>query len=261
MVNAMKKKSRKFAISGIKQVASIVLVLSMIFALVGCGEDSESDAKMTTEDFGTEAEVDGVQEPNQEIDEGVLLPDTTTEEVTTEEATSEEQDQNPTSNSGSYTYDVDGVKVTLRTNIDDYIVYQPQWDSYDIDLAGIAKSLGLEPIESNEPVSEQTCFKTSDGGCRIYFDDLKEQDFYGIYSTFQQSGETNIDFQRCDISDDSIKTYWISLDSSATYKINYEQIVLFTLLMENAAFAPSEDWAEEVGLHTSTGPSFFYVNK
>ena len=115
------KKSRKFAISGIKQVASIVLVLSMIFALVGCGEDSESDAKMTTEDFGTEAEVDGVQEPNQEIDEGALLPETTTE-VETTEATTEEETTQPTANNGSYEYTVyGGIKVTLPFDIEDYV--------------------------------------------------------------------------------------------------------------------------------------------
>ena len=117
----MKKKTKKFAISGIKKVASIILVSSLVFSLVGCGEDSESDAKMTTEDFGTEAEVDGVQEPNQEIDDGALLPETTTE-VETTEATTEEETTQPTVDNGSYKYTIyDGVEVSLPFDIEDYI--------------------------------------------------------------------------------------------------------------------------------------------
>ncbi|MBR3322893.1 hypothetical protein IKG13_02450 [Candidatus Saccharibacteria bacterium] len=117
-----KMKTKKFAISRIKKVASIILVSSLVFSLVGCGEDSESDAKMTTEDFGTEAEVDGVQEPNQEIDDGALLPETTTEVETTEATTEEETTEQPTVDNGSYKYTIyDGIEVSLPFNIDDYI--------------------------------------------------------------------------------------------------------------------------------------------
>ena len=245
-----------------KKAVSLILVLFMVFALVGCGNDSESDAKMTTEDFGTEAEVDGVQEPNQEIDEGVLLPDTTTEEVTTEEATSEEQDQNSTSNSGSYTYDVDGIIVTLRTNIDDYIVYQPQWDSYDIDLVGIAKSLGFEPRNPSESVTEQTSFKTSDG-CDIYLDKLEDQNFYQICAHDQNgANRRTVNFARYDISDANKKTYWISTDEHAIYKINYEQIIVFTYIMENYVYGFGEEWMETAGfIKTDEKSSIYFIDR
>jgi uncharacterized lipoprotein YehR (DUF1307 family) len=244
-----------------KKAVSLILVLFMVFALVGCGNDSESDAKMTTEDFGTEAEVDGVQEPNQEIDEGVLLPDTTTEEVTTEEATSEEQDQSSTSNSGSYTYDVDGITVTLRTNIDDYIVYSPKFGDYGVDLVGIAKSIGFEPSYPSESVTEQTSFKTS-GGCEVYLEKLEDQNFYGIHAHNSYGSAVTFNFARCDISDANKKTYWISTDEHAIYKINYEQIIIFTLITENLAFAESEDWVEAAGFIKTDGKtSIYYINR
>lgn len=245
-----------------KKAVSLILVLFMVFALVGCGNDSESDAKMTTEDFGTEEEIKGdVEEPNQEIDEGALLPDTTTEEATTEEATSEEQDQSSNSNSGSYTYDVDGITVTLRTNIDDYIVFSPEYGDYGVDLVGIAECLGFEPRYPSEPIVEQTSFKTSDG-CEIHLDKLEDQNFYQVYAHNQYgtNGYT-VNFVRCDINDANKKPYWISTDKHAIYKINYEQIIIFTLIMENYVFDPDKKLMEDDGFINNGMSGYYNINR
>lgn len=134
-------KTKKFAISRIKKVASIILVSSLVFSLVGCGEDSESDAKMTTEEYSTEAEEkDMIEEPNQDIDEGAVLPDTTTEEANTEdddfyvkdaEGMGDDTDEEPATTapsqggntSGKYSYTLyDGaVTINMDVNVDDYI--------------------------------------------------------------------------------------------------------------------------------------------
>lgn len=116
----MLKNSNLFAISGIKKVASLLLVLSLL-TLVGCGSDNDShESKITTEEYTTEAEEKlAVDEPNQEIDDGAVLPDATTEADTTEEATEEK----PAVNNGSYSYTIyDGIEVTLPFDIEDYII-------------------------------------------------------------------------------------------------------------------------------------------
>ncbi len=117
----MMKKSNMFAISGIKKVASLCLLMSLL-TLVGCGSDNDShESKITTEEYSTEAEEKlTVDEANQKIDDGAVLPDATTEAETTEETTEAET---PAVNNGSYSYTIyDGIEVALPFDIDDYIV-------------------------------------------------------------------------------------------------------------------------------------------
>lgn len=117
----MMKKSNMFAISGIKKVASLCLAMSLL-TLVGCGSDNDShESKITTEEYSTEAEEKlTVDEANQKIDDGAVLPDATTEAETTEATTEAET---PAVNNGSYSYTIyDGIEVTLPFDIDDWVI-------------------------------------------------------------------------------------------------------------------------------------------
>lgn len=120
----MMKKSNMFAISGIKKVASLCLLMSLL-TLVGCGSDNDShESKITTEEYSTEAEEKlTVDEANQKIDDGAVLPDATTEAETTEATTEATTEETPAVNNGSYSYTIyDGIEVTLPFDIDDWVI-------------------------------------------------------------------------------------------------------------------------------------------
>ena len=44
--------------------------------------------------------------------------------------------------------------------------------------------------------------------------------------------------------------YWVSLEDNACVKINYEQVIIFTFLIENCSYEPHTRWIEDVGFPT-----------
>ena len=71
-------------------------------------------------------------------------------------------------------------------------------------------------------------------------------------------GETELSFSREDALDSSMPVYWVSLEDDACFKINYEQVIIFTFLIENCSYEPHTRWIEDVGFPTvsDTGGGF-----
>ena len=243
----MKKKNSTFKLAAYRKMV-VSIALFIILSLNGCGE-AKQESKMTTEELSTE-KYDAIQvdEPDFDIDPGVNITEATTE-ATTEtitEATTEATTSAPT---GQYSYDIDGHIINLHTNIDDYIVYSAQYSSYNVDLVGLADSLGFAPTNPNADVRDQLSFISSDSESTISFQEENNQDLYCVYlSSFGVS--TTVHFSREDALDSTMPVYWIGLTNKACYKINYEQVILFTFLMENCSYEPHARWIEDVGFPT-----------
>jgi len=254
------------------KVMSAVVLACMLISLTACGTATQQNTHATTQ-YETESEPDdGPQDPGHEPGDGYWHneePSSTEEPISpTEEPSSTEEPVNPPT--GAYTYNVDGVQITLRTNIEGYISERTgALGPYQaVNMLAIAESLGYEHVGTMGDGSEVdpgriTNFSLANNPeIKIYLDDKRDQGFYTV-RMYLASGETTVTFDRCDIANDSIATYWIvnSEDGAVVNTVNFEEIVIFTYLLENGSFAPSEDWMETCGISTSTGPSVFHVNK
>ena len=117
------KKLRFTAYFGVKKVVSLSIACLMALSLGGCGGNTavSGQSKITTESFSTMTEEKlTVPDHTQEIDDGAVLPDATTEAETTEETAEAET---PAVNNGSYSYTIyDGIEVTLPFDIDDWVI-------------------------------------------------------------------------------------------------------------------------------------------
>lgn len=219
----------------ILKVMSVSIILAVCLSMTACGKKVEQTTATTAE--------------NTIVDESETA---TSESVASESSEAETVAATETSNSamtdGQYTYVVDGIEVHLRTNIDDYI--QPdQWGGYGVDLEGIANAWGFEYIySSNDSAAERCSWSLNSDMCysEISLDDLRSQNFYSLYFVINNGWES-INFSRNDIDDSSETTYWVSYEENAINKVNFEQIVIFALLVENASTEPSVDWMSNYG--------------
>ena len=144
--------TRKSLIASMKKAMSIVIVTMLMISLVGCGDSSDNttaqtsgskENRMTTEEEMSTQEEAGnpIDEPNQEIDEGVNLPSDIEEDDTEEPATEAADDSQP---QGKYTYTIyDGVELSMDVNIDDYIVTNKLGDQF-FNVYSLAEDLGWE---------------------------------------------------------------------------------------------------------------------
>ena len=241
------KKNSTFKLAAYRKMV-VSIALFIILSLNGCGE-AKQESKMTTEELSTE-KYDAIQvdEPDFDIDPGVNITEATTE-ATTESTTEVTTEATTEATTGQYSYDIDGHIINLHTNIDDYIVYSAQYSSYGVDIAGIAESLGFGPTSPSTDVTKQLAFVSSDGESTISFQEVNNQNLYCVY-LISQYITTIVHFSREDALDSSMPVYWVSLEDDAGYKINYEQIIIFTFLMENCVYDPINNWFDNLGFPT-----------
>lgn len=219
----------------ILKVMSVSIILAVCLSMTACGKKVEQTTATTADNTI-------VDESEVAISESAESESSETEtEVTTESSNSAMTD-------GQYTYVVDGIEVHLRTNIDDYI--QPdQWGGYGVDLEGIANAWGFEyTFSQDDPVAMRNSWtlRTDSVSTAISLEEISEQNYYRLSLSIGNNSRF-VDFSRNDVSDDSITTYWISYADDAINKVNYEEIVIFTLLIENSVISPSENWMEDLG--------------
>lgn len=149
-----------------KKLTCVLVAALMMSSFSGCGAKDDSEPPVeynsettidsaTTEAFGTEEEIKGnVDEPSQEIDEGALIPEDTTE------ANSEQ----PTVDNGSYKYTIyDGIEVSLPFDIDDYIITASHGEP-GLKVYYMATDLGWTSIEDSDTYFYYDC-----GDYYIYF--------------------------------------------------------------------------------------------
>ena len=253
------------------KVMSAVLVACMLISLTACGTTAtQQNATQTTTQYETE-EHENEQEPQdppaEDPDGGYWHdeePSSTEEPVspTEEPSSTEEPTDNPPT--GAYTYNVDGVQITLRTNIDDYI-YTNSAGANCVNMLAIAQSLGFDYTGTHPDELElQIGFHRVVSGNDYFvyaFDEVVNQNM-GTIEMDAAGNMYHVSFARNDINDSSIKPYWIANGGNTVrYAINYEQIVIFTFLLENCYYAPSEDWLANSGLPVSTSDNSYLVYK
>lgn len=248
----MRKNETKSPMGAIKVVSILVSVIMTILCLTACSTNSTvhgEGAGQPTEENPYISEVPGIDEPNQPIDPGADIDVDPTTEVT--EPTTE-----VTTPSGSYTYDVDGVEITMSTNIEEYI-HHDQYGYY-VDLVGLARSLDYSYQGTHTEVWHQTGFySNSNPDTKVFFSQLanNNQDFVSVCLS-NNDHFSEVSFMRGDIDDNNIITYYISGENEAQYRVNYEQIVVFAFLLENGAYAPNDDWLDGLGFVYTNGGNY-----
>ena len=249
-----------------KRFLSALLALAVTAAcLTGCGGENKTEDKKE----GTTTQATTTTEGTTTTGETT----TTTAETTTAEKTTTTASETTTTTAKApkqeyYEYDVIGVKIKLRTRIEDYIS-QDAKGNWMIDLEGISNSLGFyyPYYNSDTPPEKRTEFEIAlDNGKKmsVLLDDKNSdrQNYRKVVATGNSIG-CSVEFARYDISDSSVKTYWIANGgNSAIYKINFQQIVIFTFLEENAKYNIAENWMGSTGIPTTSGgPSYYFVNE
>ena len=250
-----------------KRFLAALLALAVTAAcLTGCGGENKTEDKKegtttqattTTEGTTTTGETTTTEGTTTTGETTTTTAETTTAEKTTTTASETTTTTAKAPKQKYYEYDVAGAKIKLRTHIEDYISQDDRGD-WEINLKGIAKSLGFHN-DTHVELYKQVSF-TNDREKNIYFD---EEKYMGYYRIVRNDGNgCKVSFARYDIGDDSITSYWITNGAdNAYYKINFQQIVIFTALLENVRYAPSEDWMEQAGFPTtSAGPSYYFVS-
>ncbi len=252
-----------------RRMVVILLTAVMALSFTACGNgETGKNAEVTTTQVTTvkgeekrPTEIPQDVNPGQWHEDSSSVAETTTTTTTTVTTTTE-----PTTTTSSeapkqeyYEYDVAGAKIKLRTHIEDY-TSQNAVGNWRVDLKGIAQSLGYHPV--SQSLVNFRIKKQDDTDTDIYLDKLDNQSYCRVVR--DDGNGAKISFARYDISDDSINSYWIYADGNGANatNVNFQQIVIFTFLLENAKYAPSEDWIESTGIPTTSGgPDFFYVDK
>ena len=246
-----------------KKLIALTLALAMMGSVVACSDndnrresrrdrdDDDEKIEETTERYSAE-NYDGGADPQDEAEES-------SEDIDNE-------------SDGTYTYVVDGHEITLSTNIDEYISINDIGNGL-VRLNDLAASIGMEywghmGDGSATPMNDQCrYFWDNNGDNTISMDDICVGFWFTgsganqIYFEDPVSGNNiYVEFDRNDVDNPSVTTYYIYNDpnESATKNINYEQIVIFTYLLENAYNAPAEDWMETAGF--SRSGSNYHVN-
>ena len=246
----------------------------MLISLTACGTTAtQQNATQTTTQYETE-EHENEQEPQdppaEDPDGGYWHdeePSSTEEPVspTEEPSSTEEPTDNPPT--GAYTYNVDGVQITLRTNIEDYISVRSS-GAYQVNLLGIAESLGFEimgTMADGTPYELRKIHNFYLIGNHDYTVWLADEQDQGYYSVCGRTGVGDyiVNFTRSDISNDSVTTYWVDNgDELAPVKtVSFSEIVIFTYLLENIKYSPSEDWLGNTGLSHEANRNLYYINE
>lgn len=261
----------KMLTSRLLKIMSITIVACMlVITMTACGTVSQQDIRPTVEHSTEAGEGYEPDNPEQNIDDGYWHDEDPTEEPSSTEEPTTTEPEVTEAPSGTYAYNVDGVEITLRTNIEDFIGERTgAIGTYQyVNLLGIAESLGYEHTGTMGDGSEVDLGRITNftfvgnSGISVQLSDKRDQGYHTILLGVEDNS-TTVNFNRYDITDDSITTYWVynGEGSSVVCTVNYEEIVIFTYLLENGAFAPSEDWMETCGIAPSTGPSVYYVNK
>ena len=220
------------------KVTTIASVILVCLFMTACKNSSQQTA--ATSGTTTESEV--------------ITSDTNESESSDSEAviTTETESSASESNHGNYTYSVGGVQVTLSTNIDDYI-YTNSAGATLVDLQGIAESWGFYyPYDENDiPGMRQEWYFDTNGSyqAHILLGENVDHNYHIITASSVAGPDMNVYFTRNDISSNTT-VYWIGNggDGTGAYdKVNYEEIVIFTLIVENIANDTENSWVDSLG--------------
>ena len=168
------------------------------------------------------------------------------------DASATNQSQNVTLHDGNHTYDVDGVELTLKTDIDKYIkgnvfYFCDLWH----DLGWQAK----EPSYEYNPDYLGCYYYGPEGESFVAFDgnvgQWKAEDVYWHAISGVTSGH-KVRFARYDDGD-------YKVNEGGVWKVNYEQIVVLVFVMERLMDDQSVSPFNNVSLPNSTG--IWVVNK
>lgn len=232
----------KMLTSRLLKIMSITIVACMlVITMTACGTVSQQDIRPTVEHSTEAGEGYEPDNPEQNIDDGYWHDEDPTEEPSsTEEPTTEPTTE---TNDGTYTYYVNEIPITLRTHIEDYI-YTNSVGTYGVDLVSLATSLGYhyEGLHPDEPELQVGFYLDSNSDYFVYFTDDDNWNFTKV-ETDTRGNRYWVSFTRNDVDNDAETTYWVfNGGNTGRYKVNFEQIVIFTFMLENGCYAPTEDW-------------------
>lgn len=205
-----------------KRIAfSIALLMILCLALAGCAQ-RDNHAGATSNEPASESHDSGIGNPDNsesgELDSDVEpIGDDTNEEYFTGMTAD-----------GEYKYNINGVELSIQTKIDDYI------DGNYFYLTNLAYDLGWHVREPNDPEDPNVMrFWNDSEEYHVGFGSNKTHDGKHYYDWVSYNS-INVGFDRLDIQDDSIASFYVNKGGIPPYTVNKAQILILAYLFENA---------------------------
>jgi len=205
-----------------KRIAfSIALLMILCLALAGCAQ-RDNHAGATSNEPASESHDSGIGNPDNsesgELDSDVEpIGDDTNEEYFTGMTAD-----------GEYKYNINGVELSIQTKINDYI------DGNYFYLTNLAYDLGWHVREPNDPEDPNVMRFWNDSEERsVGFGSSKTRDGEHYYDWVSYNS-INVGFDRLDIQDDSIASFYVNKGGIPPYTVNKAQILILAYLFENA---------------------------
>ena len=240
-----------------KRKIAIFIVLTMLFALAGCGQQTSKtktqESASTEEQLEQTAAQEGPAQDEQNDTEDLLGYDFDTDDGI--DNSSSNTSVSGTKNAdGTYTHNVDGYELVLKTNLADYIHDDVFY------YAELAKDLGWFIKENLRAKYEDdpnwpAYYWGDNNEYMVTFNDPTSMSCMQLYYECPYNHGRNIIFKRYDKDDSNSITYQINPGGS--YDANYEQIVILTFQFENIPLSPDSDPLEYIN-QTQTGTWVVY---
>lgn len=233
----------------------VVFLLILCLTLVGCGQGGTDDKtyNIGSADSAEQSEQGGQSEqdssddaenlPGYNFDTGDATIMDGTNNGTTDDANDSSSDTSVSgikNTNGTYTHNVDGYELILRTNLADYIKYD-----HVFYFKQLAADLGWHTKKEGQDENPDWAgyYWGDDDSCLVIFDSPSGFYHYSISYNYI-NGDAMVVFKRYDKDNSDITSFQVN--PNGTMKANYEQLVVITYLLENIPINPNEDPFEEI---------------
>ena len=247
----------------------VVFLLILCLTLVGCGQGGTDDKTYNIgstdsaeqSEQGGQSEQDGSDDaedlPGYNFDTGDATIMDETNNGTTDDANDSSSDtfvSGIKNADGTYTHNVDGYELVLKTNLADYVRDGVFY------YAELAEDLGWFIKENLRAKYEDdpnwpAYYWGDSNEYMVTFNDPTSMSYMQLYYECPYNNGLNIIFKRYDKDDSNSITYQINPGGS--YDANYEQIVILTFQFENIPLSPDSDPLEYIN-QTQTGTWVVY---
>ena len=200
----------------------IVLLMILCLTLAGCAQ-RDNHAGATSDPTSESHEGGGVGTPdNSEPDPGAE-PGGDDTNVTDEYLVGITSD-------GKYSYNINGVELSISTDVSKYI------DGNIFLLTDLAYDLGWHVREPNDPEDPNVMRFWNDSEDKfVGFGSSKTDENKKHYYDWVSYDSINVSFDRLDLYDDSMETFYVNRGGIPPYTINRAQVIILAYLFENAA--------------------------
>ena len=213
-------------------ISSFALLMVLCLALAGCGRRTSNTGVSSKEQAGQSQVIDASDENEAAKNTGQEQTGDRYDLAATDlpDATSDIPYFNSMTADGKYAYFINGVDIAIETDITKYI------DENVFLLTDLAYDLGWHVREPNDPAEPNVMrFWNDDEEKYVGFGSNKTDHNGGHYYDWVSYNGINVAFDRLDLYDDSIHSYYVNRGGIPPYTVNDAQVLILAYLFENAS--------------------------